>query len=388
MEEAHSMNVKLPEQPMDCSFHPTESLLAAGIITGQVRISEYSENGATRKSQKRLHSESCRAVQFSGLGDALLTGSADKSIVLLDTGTCKVQRIQQNAHPTGISRLAVLSETSFVSGDDNGLMKTWDQRQPESTATFEAHTDFVSDMVLHEREQCLVAVSGDGTLTVNDLRTNKIRAQSENDADDELLSVVLLKGDKKVVTGTQSGVINLYSWGHMDDCSDRFPGHPSSVDALVKYDADTVITGSSDGIIRIVNILPNKMLGVLGGSEDLPIERLALSHDRSRLASVSHESCLKLWDLSQLAEGSNDEDEEEEGQGAAARDQDDAVGDKSEQQTAGTSRIGQPESDSGTEDDAQQKKGKKGKRDRGKGQHKVPKRHKGNGSGSFFADLL
>ena len=98
-------------------------------------------------------------------------------------------------------------------------------------------------------------------------------------------------------------------------------GHPSSVDALVKYDADTVITGSSDGIIRIVNILPNRMLGVLGGSEDLPIERLALSHDRSRLASVSHESCLKLWDLSQLAEGSDDEDEEEEGQGAAARDQ-------------------------------------------------------------------
>ena len=53
-------------------------------------------------------------------------------------------------------------------------MKTWDQRQPESTASFEAHTDFVSDMVLHDREQCLVAVSGDGTLTVSDLRTNKV----------------------------------------------------------------------------------------------------------------------------------------------------------------------------------------------------------------------
>ena len=102
-------------------------------------------------------------------------------------------------------------------------------------------------------------------------------------------------------------------------------GHPSSVDALVKYDADTVITGSSDGIIRVVNILPNRMLGVLGGSEDLPIERLALSHDRTRLASVSHENCLRLWDLSQLAEGT-DEEEEEAGQGevedaAAARDQ-------------------------------------------------------------------
>ena len=64
----------------------------------------------------------------------------------------------------------------------------------------------------------------DMTLGQQDDCDLQIRAQSENDADDELLSVGLLKGDKKVVTGTQSGVINLYSWGHMDDCSDRFPG--------------------------------------------------------------------------------------------------------------------------------------------------------------------
>ena len=92
------------------------------------------------------------------------------------------------------------------------------------------------------------------------------------------------------------------------------------MDALVKYDSDTVITGSSDGIIRIVNILPNKMLGVLGGTEDLPIERLALSHDQARLASVSHESCLRLWDLSHLAEGSDEEDEAQEGADEVAED--------------------------------------------------------------------
>lgn len=62
----------------------------------------------------------------------------------------------------------------YASGDDDGLIKTWDQRQAESSGSFEAHTDFVSDMVLHDREQGLVAVSGDGTLTVNDLRTGKV----------------------------------------------------------------------------------------------------------------------------------------------------------------------------------------------------------------------
>lgn len=62
----------------------------------------------------------------------------------------------------------------MASGDDDGLIKTWDQRQAESIASFEVHTDFVADMVLNEHEQCLVAVSGDGTLSVTDQRTNKV----------------------------------------------------------------------------------------------------------------------------------------------------------------------------------------------------------------------
>ncbi len=56
----------------------------------------------------------------------------------------------------------------------------------------------------------------------------------------------------------------------------RFPGHPESVDAIVKFDEDTVITGSSDGVVRILNVLPNKLLGVVGEHVDMPIEKLAL----------------------------------------------------------------------------------------------------------------
>ena len=105
-----------PFHLQDCSFHPSEKLLAAGLITGQVRLSEYTGTSATRRSQKRLHSESCRALQFSSRGDFLLTGSADKSIVVLDTTTCKVQKTHQGAHPAGISRLVALSESTFASG--------------------------------------------------------------------------------------------------------------------------------------------------------------------------------------------------------------------------------------------------------------------------------
>jgi hypothetical protein len=36
------------------------------------------------------------------------------------------------------------------------------------------------------------------------------------------------------------------------------------VTALLRYDEDSILTGSSDGLIRVLSIQPNKMLGVLG----------------------------------------------------------------------------------------------------------------------------
>ncbi len=56
-----------------------------------------------------------------------------------------------------------------------------------------------------------------------------------------------------------------------------YAGHPASVDALVAFDEDSVVTGSQDGLLRLISILPNRMLGVLGEHGDLPVESLAVS---------------------------------------------------------------------------------------------------------------
>lgn len=56
-------------------------------------------------------------------------------------------------------------------------------------------------------------------------------------------------------------------------------GHPSSVDALVAFDEDTVLSGCQDGMVRVIGVLPNAMLGVVGEHGDYPVESLALSGD-------------------------------------------------------------------------------------------------------------
>ena len=55
---------------------------------------------------------------------------------------------------------------------------------------------------------------------------------------------------RQVLCGTGDGILNLFSWGEWGDISDRFPGHPLSIDSCVAVSDNVVCTGSMDGIIR------------------------------------------------------------------------------------------------------------------------------------------
>ena len=55
---------------------------------------------------------------------------------------------------------------------------------------------------------------------------------------------------KKCVCGDGEGVLNIFNWDEWGNISDRYPGHPSSVDCMLPVSDDVIITGSSDGFIR------------------------------------------------------------------------------------------------------------------------------------------
>ena len=142
-----------------------------------------------------------------------------------------------------------------------------------------------------------------------------------------------MKSGTKVVVGTQLGVLSIFDrkrgWG---DSVDRFPGHPEPIDSLcslttssssplLKRSADVIATGSSDGLIRLVQIHPNKLLGVVADHSDFPVERIKVDRHGRWMGSVSHDSVLKMTDLegaledsgSDEDEGDRDDSESEEG---------------------------------------------------------------------------
>jgi WD40 repeat protein len=234
------------------------------------------------------------------------------------------------------------SSSQLATGDDLGGVRVWDERiraggtpgkssaaaskqgAPQGCVlSWKENKDYISDMELSQDGNTLLASSADGRLSIFDLRmardpSTKTKPDQKpfrlsDDQEDELLSLKIIKNGKKVVCGTQEGVLSVFSWGVWGDCSDRFPGHPSSIEALLKVDEDTLLTGSSDGLIRVVQIHPDKFLGVLGNDHGgFPVERLGFNASRDIVGSVSHDMYVHLWDARVLQEGSDDNDSDEE----------------------------------------------------------------------------
>ncbi|KAG5534456.1 hypothetical protein RHGRI_022556 [Rhododendron griersonianum] len=255
------------KQPFDIDFHPSNPIFAAGLITGDLLL----------VLEVNAHSESCRATRFINDGQAIVTGSPDCSILATDVETGSTIARLENSHGDAVNRIINLTESTIASGDDEGCVKVWDTRQRTCCSSFHAHEEYISDMTFASDSMRLLATSGDGTLSVCNLRSSKLQTRSEF-SEEELLSVVIMKNGRKVICGSQSGTLLLYSWGFFKDCSDRFvdlSGNP--VDALLKLDEERVIAGSGNGLISLVGILPNRIIQPIAQhSENNAVERLGM----------------------------------------------------------------------------------------------------------------
>jgi WD repeat-containing protein 55 len=243
----------------------------------------------------------------------LFSGAADSKIRVYDMEKQTTLIDEKSTfHTSPINALKQYSEDMLVTGDDEGTIKMWDIRQKcpvKNLMSFAEHDDFISDLWMQNDKNHVLATSGDCMLSVYDIRGKGTLEARSDDVEDELLSLAVIKNGRKVICGSQDGILNIFSYGNFGDISDRFPGHPQSIDAIVPIDDDTICTASCDGMIRLVQIQPNKLLGVIGEHGEFPIEGLRKSADNTILASLSHDHCVKLWDIRFLYEEDDDADD-------------------------------------------------------------------------------
>ncbi|PFH36454.1 WD domain, G-beta repeat-containing protein [Besnoitia besnoiti] len=289
----------------------------------------------TKVMTLKKHKKGCRAVRFSADGTRLYSGSTDGRCVVSDaekgTTTWRSQRQRE-----ALNALCLLTRNVFATGDDSGAVTLWDERQAAPTRVLKDHDHYVSDLAaawispapvsganaatpparrkkMHgggEAAQAeaqgsashmpthLLATGGD-MLAVFDLRKKSLLARSDP-LEEDLHCVQVMKDGSKVVCGCQDGTVSIFSWGDFGDLNDRLTGHPQSVDSMVKLDETHLISGCADGLVRLVSLLPNQVLGVLGEhtTGHTAVERLALSGDKTLLASSSYDSTVSIFQVS------------------------------------------------------------------------------------------
>uniref|UniRef100_A0A8B9DTI3 WD repeat domain 55 n=1 Tax=Anser cygnoides TaxID=8845 RepID=A0A8B9DTI3_ANSCY len=320
------------------ALHPARALLAAGDVDGDVYLYRYScVPGDTRQLwSSGHHLKSCRDVAFSPDGQRLLTVSKDKAIHILTVEDGRLETRIAKAHSAALNCVLPIDHHLLATGDDGGELKVWDLRKGEAILEARQHEEYISAMAVDGNGKILltarycrawwhlgqapcpswqgtrvaaprvlvpqghsVSHSGDGTMGVFNIKRRRFELLSEPQNGD-LTSVVLLKRGKKVACGSSEGTIYLFNWNGFGATSDRFALRAESVDCMVPITESIVCTGSLDGVIRAVNILPNRVLGCVGQHMGEPIEQLAVAPDGQLLASCAHDQKVKFWDISSL----------------------------------------------------------------------------------------
>lgn len=187
----------------DCCLNPCAQIACAALVNGDIELHSYAvstgapgdednpviissflqERFAAHAPSKAGDEDedddedglSCRAVSFMGSGEQLLAGYSDSCIKVFDLTKGKCVATYDDAHEDKVSRLLCVSEQVFASGDETGEVTLWDMRSKAKVYSYNSHKDYISDFALHDDGRSLVAVSGDGTLSVHDTAVRWVR---------------------------------------------------------------------------------------------------------------------------------------------------------------------------------------------------------------------
>ena len=305
-------NIKCEQQPTDICFHTAKSIIVVGDIVGDVQLYSYDEKGDAPTSHElrcmQNHTKAMRCVRVVSSGSHLYTASKDKSWCQVDLETGSLVVKKPKAHESPIYSMEAVDQNVMLSGDEDGVIKMWDMRRmTNAVMELKECDDYISDMVCHDNRKHLLVTSGDGTLSCVNIKSRKLELQSEL-FESELLSIAIMKSNSKVVCGDGDGTMQIFNWGEWGNISDRYPGHPASIDCMLPLNDDILCSGCMDGKLRLVHILPNSIESTFATHGDMPIQSLSISSDASLLASCSHDDYIKFWpcpDLDSIEVGSH-----------------------------------------------------------------------------------
>ncbi|RWS17278.1 WD repeat-containing protein 55-like protein [Dinothrombium tinctorium] len=290
LRKSKEIEVKQCDLIFDFVFNPkNDNICLLSTVDGDiVMIDSQLETNSTVLTLDKHHKGS--AIRKVRLHDDLLITAA-KTIKIYDLNKGKVVRKIDN-DGCKIYSLLVIDNYLLCYGDDEGNFKVFDYRVDRGVhMNIKECDDYISDLDIDSNKRVVVASSGEGTLSAFNIRAKKLEPPQSELFDSGFQCVRYMESKNKVLVGAEDGAINIFNINEWGNISDRFPirGQNSrckggcSVDNIEIVDTQNILASSSDGKLRLVSILPNKILQEVS-IEKMSIEALALNGDKNKVA--------------------------------------------------------------------------------------------------------
>jgi WD40 repeat protein len=259
-----------------------------------------------------------RSLAFSPDGTSVALGLLDGSIVLWDRPSGRARGAPLSAHTAAVLSLAFNAKGTFLaSGSADETVIAWDLATGKPGPPYRGHGDAVRAVAFRPDSQEIASGGFDGSLVLWQAESRLVTPITSNEQD--LRSVAYSADLARLVFGYGNG--NLYVWDLPGTAPSggpmRLDGHVPATLAL-SPDGTLAASGDGQGMFVLWDLRERRAIGeplrspvtaadlfflysllVTGsdsGTSPTTFEKLRFSPDGSRLATVSFDNQIVLWD--------------------------------------------------------------------------------------------
>jgi len=183
--------------------------------------------------------------------------------------------------------------SSLVAGSGDRTIRQFDTTTGQQTRLWKSHADWVQTIAFSNDGALFVAASRDRTARIYDAATGDPLMRFDGHQAPVLAAVFPARPSSvfSVARGQFVQQWDASSGGRMTELADA----GRDVQVLLPMDP-SLLTGSTDGLVRLVQTNDRKVLMTFPGHRDA-IDSLALAPDRRTFASGDHSGEIRIWNL-------------------------------------------------------------------------------------------